>query len=272
MIGLIDVGGGMRGIFGAGVLDYCILNDIAFDYGIGVSAGAANIVSYIAKQYHRNYVFYTEYSQRKEYMSTLNLLKTGNYLNLDYIYSTLTNSDGENPLDYETVKASDMTFKIVATRAEDATSVFFDKSDLKQDNYDVIKASCCVPFINKPYVIDGVPYYDGGIMNPIPVQHALDAGCERILVILTKPKDFRMKESSGPHLMARLSSDHAEFHDAIQERGSKYNEQLERALELEKEGIVEIIAPDDIGHENLTRDPAKLDALYQEGLLSQRSF
>ena len=50
LIGVIDVGGGLRGIYGAGVFDFCLDNNINFDYGIGVSAGSANIASILAKQ------------------------------------------------------------------------------------------------------------------------------------------------------------------------------------------------------------------------------
>lgn len=39
--GIVDVGGGLRGIYAAGVLDYCMDKGIRFDLGIGVSAGSA---------------------------------------------------------------------------------------------------------------------------------------------------------------------------------------------------------------------------------------
>ena len=88
-IGVIDVGGGTRGIFGAGVLDFCMDNGIHFDHFVGVSAGSANGASYIAGQKGRNLVFYNEYAFRKEYMSWENFRKTGSYIDLDYIYGTL---------------------------------------------------------------------------------------------------------------------------------------------------------------------------------------
>ncbi len=84
-----------------GVLDACLDMGIMFDYAVGVSAGSANLFSYLARQRGRNYVFYTEYGFRKQYMSLGNFLRRGNYVDLDYVYSTLSNSDGENPLDYD---------------------------------------------------------------------------------------------------------------------------------------------------------------------------
>ena len=79
MIGLVDVGGGERGAYGAGILDYCLEKQITFDYFAGVSAGAANIVSFLARQKGRNYRFYTEYSFRGRYMGLPAFLHSGSY-------------------------------------------------------------------------------------------------------------------------------------------------------------------------------------------------
>ena len=93
MTGIIDVGGGMRDIYGAGVLDCFIDNNITFDVCIGVSAGSANLASFIAGQKGRTYRFYAEYASRKEYMSFGNMFRSGSFFNLDYIYSYLSDSD-----------------------------------------------------------------------------------------------------------------------------------------------------------------------------------
>ena len=95
-VGVIDVGGGLRSAYSTGVLDYCLDNGIHFDYGLGVSAGAANITSYLAGQRGRPLRFYTKYCPRPEYMSLGNFLRDGSYLGLDYIYGTLMNEDGED--------------------------------------------------------------------------------------------------------------------------------------------------------------------------------
>ena len=66
-LGIVDVGGGYRGVYASGVLDYCMDHGLCFDLGIGVSAGSANLISYAARQRGRNHQFYTEYGLRKEY-------------------------------------------------------------------------------------------------------------------------------------------------------------------------------------------------------------
>ena len=97
--GIIDVGGGLRGIYGAGVLDRCMEEGVRFDCCIGVSAGSANMSSYVAGQHGRNKPFYQDYSFRKEYMSVGNLVRKHSYLDLEYVYGALSNRGGENPLD-----------------------------------------------------------------------------------------------------------------------------------------------------------------------------
>lgn len=103
-LGIVDVGGGLRGIYAAGVFDYCLEEGIRFDLCIGVSVGSANVCSYMAGQKKRNYMFYTEYCFRREYMSIHNFIFRKSYIDMDYIYGTLSNSAGENPLDYQALK------------------------------------------------------------------------------------------------------------------------------------------------------------------------
>lgn len=172
--GIIDVGGGFRGIYAVGVLDYCMDQNIKFDLGIGVSAGSANLSSYVAGQRGRNYKFYTEYSFRKQYMSLKNFIFKKSYVDMDYVYGTLCNTDGEYPLDYSTLRDNTMQLFIVATNAKTGEAEYFDKNDIKQDNYNVMKASSAIPFFCKPYTVDEIPYYDGALSDPVPIKRHLN--------------------------------------------------------------------------------------------------
>ena len=107
---MIDVGGGFRAIYGAGVMDRMLEDGISVDHCYGVSAGSANMVSFIAKQHGRNHTFYTQYAFRKEYASFDSYVKNHNFANLDYVYSTLSNHDGENPVDYAAFEANPTGF------------------------------------------------------------------------------------------------------------------------------------------------------------------
>ena len=266
MIGIVDVGGGNRGIYGAGVLDYCLDHGINFDYFIGVSAGSANGVSYLSKQKLRNYQFYTDYSFRQEYMGIVNFLRNRSFVNLDYVYSTLSNSDGENPVDYDAFIENQSNFVVVATNADTGQPVYFYKKDIKKDNYDFMKASSCVPVACSPYKINGKPYYDGGISDPIPFKKAFDDGCEKVIIILTKPKQYRRVPDKDVRLSKFIQKKYPNSAMKLANRSHLYNTSLEEALKLEKEGKVLIIAPNDLGNlDTFSRNKEQLDLLYKKG-------
>ena len=202
-LGVIDVGGGFRDIYGAGVFDWCLDHDVNFDYCIGISAGSANLASYLARQRGRNYTFYMDYVFRKEYASLDNWLKTRNYVDLDYVYSTLSNSDGENPIDYETLAKNPAEFYVGACDARTGQAVYFSKSCLKKDHYDIFKGSCALPMFCKPYRVENIPCLDGGISDPVPVLKAFEDGCDKVVLILTRPIEQK-REQKKDVVPARL--------------------------------------------------------------------
>ena len=238
MIGIVDVGGGTRGIYGAGVFDRCLDDGIIFDYVIGVSAGSANAAAYTAGQRGRNYVFYTDYSFRKEYMSAGNLLKTGSYLSLDYIYGTLSNTDGDYPLDYDALAASPVNFDVVTTDANTGEPVYLNKKDLKKDDYWFFKASCCVPVVCRPYTVNGTPYYNGGISDPVPLRRAFAMGCDKVVVILTKPRDAEISNKRNALAGKILQNKYPASAKKVAACNDLYLQSVEAAKRLEKEGKV----------------------------------
>lgn len=265
-IGVVDVGGGLRGSFGAGVLDYCMEQGIRFDFGIGVSAGAANISSYMANQKGRNFVFYTEYFQREQYMGVKNLMHTGSYIGLDYIYSSLSDHEGDYPLDWKTIRNDPRDMMIVATDANTGLPHYFHKYDMRQDSYDPIKASCCVPVINRPYKVDGIPYYDGGLSDPVPYEKAFAAGCDKVVVILTRPEDYRRIPKNDKIIADLLHPHYPNASQAMRNRSVVYNQQVDACEYLQVQGKVCIVAPDSIGNmKTLTKDKDSIEALYYKG-------
>jgi len=266
MIGIIDVGGGTRGVYGAGVFDYCMDNGIGFDYVIGVSAGSANGAAFLAGQRARNLRYYDRYAFRREYMSWHNMLHKGEYLDLDYIYSTLSNSDGEDPLDYAALMQNPVNLEIVATNALDGMPTYFSKSDMRQDCYDCIKASCAVPIACKPYMVGGKLYFDGGLSDPIPYRRAFEQGCDRLVIVLTKPKTMFRTPGKDVVFARRLRKNYPRAAELLESRSGVYNDSLRAILSLEEQGIVKIIAPDDIGKmKTLTQDHEAIRILYAKG-------
>lgn len=264
--GIVDVGGGLRGVYAAGIFDYCLDMGIQFDFCIGVSAGSANVTSYMAGQKKRNYPFYTEYPFRKEYMSIRNFLFKRSYIDMDYLYGTLSNSTGENPLDYPSLKKSSAELVVVATNAQTGKAVYFDKGDLKQDEYDILKASSSIPFVCKPYEIDGVLYYDGALGDPVPVEKAFQCGCDKVVVILSKPKDVIRSPKKDNILADRIQKKYPLAAEQLKKRAEHYNQGVRLSKEYEAQGRVLIVAPDDTcGVDTLTKNREALQRFYEKG-------
>lgn len=265
-LGIVDVGGGFRGIYAAAVLDTCLELGIHFDLCIGVSAGSANLASYMAGQKGRNKIFYTEYGMRKEYAGMGNFLKKGSYLDLDYIYSTLSDSDGEYPLDYRAILSNSAEFLTVATEAETGRAKYFDKSYLRQDNYDIFKASSAIPFVCKPYEIGGIAYYDGALADPVPIQKAFDMGCDRVVLLLTLPLDTKRSQEQDIKLAKRIRRKYPIAADRLEQRALRYMDDINYARRCELTGKLLIVAPDDTcGVSTLCREPEALLRLYDKG-------
>lgn len=263
---VIDAGGGFRGIYAAAVLDRCLDDDVEFDLGIGVSAGSANIASFLSGQKGRNYRFYTEYGKRKEYASLKNFLSKGSYIDMDYVYGSLSNSDGEDPMDYYEFIGNPMDFIVVATNAETAEPVYINKLDIERDSYDAFKASSAIPGLCKPYEVNGIPCFDGALADPVPVQLALDNGCDKVILLLTKPKDLPRDSKSDAKIAKSIRRKYPKAADALCKRAERYNAGVALAKQLEAEGRALIVAPDDTcGVTTLTRDRNALDALYEKG-------
>lgn len=266
MKAIIDVGGGLRGIYGAGVLDYCIDHHLDFDECIGVSAGSANMASYIAKQKGRNYPFYLDYSFRKSYMSLENIFKKKSYLDLRYVYEALSNEGGENPLDYDAFVKSEKKFVAVGYDVDHGKAHYFTKEDIARNQYQVLEASCCLPVVCQPVEIEGVHYYDGGLADPVPVLKALEDGCDEVVLILTRPLEKRENSAQDKVTAKILSKFDVLAAQNLLKRAERYNQGVEIVKEMERQGKGLIVAPDTIGDmSTLTKDKEKLYLLYTKG-------
>lgn len=267
--GIVDVGGGLRGIYATGVFDWCLDHDIRFDLCVGVSAGSANVTSYVAGQRGRNYRFYTEYSFRKKYMGIGRFLLKRSFIDLDYVYGTLSNSGGEAPLDYQKIIESSSEVLVVATNAETGEAKYFDKGDMKQDCYDILKASSAIPFVCHPYSVESIPYYDGALCDPVPIEKAFSSGCEKVVLILTKPKNIVRTSEKDEKLAAGIKKRYPMAAEKLCKRAVRYNGGVELAKQYEKEGKLLILAPDDTcGMDTLTRNLEAMKQMYRKGMKS----
>ena len=262
---IIDSGGGLLDVFGAGVLDFCLDNDLQFDYCLGVSAGSANLSSFVAKQRGRNYRFYSVYSARKEYMSLYNLQKYGSFVNLDYAYGQLSNEGGEDPLDYQAFISNPSEYIAVSTDAYTGKSVYFDKSQMQKNAYFPIMTSSSVPGMNKPYPFAGGLYYDGLISDLIPLEKAIELGGEKIVIILSQREEDGLFDSDLK-LCKKITQKYPECASALLNRRERITKVLEKAKDLQEKLKVLILSPNSsYGVSTFTRSEEGIKKLYDSG-------
>ena len=242
-IGLIVEGGGMKCAYSAGVLDAFLDENINFDYALGVSAGSANIASFLAGQRGRNLRFYTTHIHEPDYFGMHSLIKTGNLFGLQYIYGTLSNSYGADALDWDTLVKNPTEYKVVATDAQTGLPKVFDKSEMHKDNYIQIMASCALPAACKPVYVDGKPYFDGGVSDSFPYEVALSDGCDKLVILMSKNKDFVKKPEAHKPLYTAMCHKYPKIVDCLNNRHINYTRQQHEIYKMEKEGKAFIFAP-----------------------------
>lgn len=271
-IGLVVEGGGMKCAYSAGILDCFLENNISFDYSIGVSAGSANISSFLANQKERNLRFYTQHVKDSEYISVQNFLLHGEIFGLDYIYGELSNSTGKDPLDFQAIVDNPCEFEMVATDSKTGKAVYFNKGDLRQDNYTPIMASSALPVFCNPVSFLGCEYFDGGISDAIPFQRALKQGCEKVVVLLSKPRSFIRKPEAHKSVYSKVLRNYPKIIKAIDRRYIMYRNQIAKLKRLEAEGKLFVFAPSkNIKLNTIAMDPVGEQSLYDLGLDDYKS-
>lgn len=269
MTGLIDVGGGMKCAYSAGLYDYFMDNGIEFDYYLGVSAGSMNLLSYIADERGRNIKMYRMAAEGNEYLSLSSLVHNGTYMNYEKVSEDFYSEDGYDPFNYHAFYSSEKPFVVSATDAEKGRTVYFDRSHM-QDRESIIRivsASCCIPVASKPINIDGKEYFDGGLAEPIPFRKAFDDGCDRIVVVLSAPADQKREKLPGVNLIGpAVLKDYPQINEVIEDRHAVYNYLIRCIKEYELQGRALLLSPEDIpGAFTLVKDLEVIDKLYDNG-------
>ena len=187
--GLVLEGGGMRGVFTCGVLDYLMDHNIRFPYAIGVSAGACNGLSYASRQRGRAKFSNIDLLEKYNYIGLKHLLRKRNILDFDLLFNEFP--EHILPYDYDTYFASPERFVMVTTNCVTGEANYFEEKRDKSRVIDIVRASSSLPFVCPITYVDDVPMLDGGIVDSIPLQRAIADGCTRNVVVLTRNRGYR---------------------------------------------------------------------------------
>lgn len=262
-IGLILEGGGMRGIYTAGVLDFFIEKNIEVDITIGVSAGSCHASSYLSKQYKRAYNATVDYINDKRYLSFSNLIKTGSIFGMDFMFNKIPNE--LNIYDYDTFSKSKSKFVVVATNCETGSPEYFELKDLKKEII-YMQASCSIPMFANIVEIDDFKLVDGGVSDSIPIEYALNQGYKKNIVVLTRDITYKKNKQKFLSIVNRKYKKYPNLIKAIENRHLNYNKSLNLVNQLEKYGDILVIRPKKpVNVSQIEKNAKKLTSLYEEG-------
>lgn len=262
--GLILEGGAVRGIFTAGVLDRLMENGIYFPYVIGASAGGSNALSYRARQIGRtarlmNAPKNETYYGFRQFMGSRKLIDLDKMC-YEYPYNQF-------PLDFDTYFKSDMTTEYVCTCCETGKAEYFTEESDEKRLLTICKATCSIPMLCEPVELDGNHYLDGSIADSIPIERALENGCDRVVIVLTKPeaKVAPTEYKKFKSVLGAMYKKYPAFVDACMDRTERYEKEAALMRKMQENGKAFVIRPTDISISKFERDSHKIKEFYRHG-------
>lgn len=268
--GLILEGGGMRGVYTAGVLDYFMEKDLYFKNCYAVSAGACHAASYFSKQRGRSMKVCLDYIHDKRYCSVNSLIKTGDIFGADFVYNQIPNE--LELFDYETYNKNEGNFYSVVTNCETGKAEYIKIEDIRDDII-AVRASSSLPLLSKIVEINGNKYLDGGISDSIPIKKSKEDGNNKNIIILTRDKDYRKEKNKLIPIVKMKYGKYPKLVESMTNRYKVYNDTLEFIEEEKEKNKVFIIQPKikvEIGR--LEKDKEKLKALYNQGYNDAKEY
>lgn len=262
-MGLVLEGGGMRGVFTCGVLDYMLDYNIEFPYAVGVSAGACNGLSYLSRQRGRAKYSNIDLLDKYHYIGLKHLWYQHSILDQRLLYEIFP--EEILPYDYDTYFNNPTRFEMVTTNCVTGRACYLEEKHDKVRLLAIAKASSSLPYVCPITYVDGRPMLDGGIVDSIPVERAIEQGYAFNVVVLTRNRGYRKTEKDirVPRFVYRR---YPRLRLALSRRCEAYNKQLEMVERMEDEGRILAIRPEQkVMVNRIERDTKKLTALYEEG-------
>jgi predicted patatin/cPLA2 family phospholipase len=260
---LVIEGGAMRGIFAAGVLDAFIQEEFnPFQFTIGASAGASNLLGYLAKQHKRSYRIITDLGISKDFYNPARFVKGGHLTDVKWLSET---SLQQYPLHLD-ILLNNVPLYAATTDINTGAANYFQVT--KDNLLDVMEATTALPVAYKETpCFSGSCFTDGAVADSIPAKEAYRRGARDITVILSHPLSYSMQKSNSHWLMKRLLSDNPVVADALKTRADRYNQALDFIRNPPKDAKVRVIAPpEDFPVKRLSRKPAVLESGYLMGV------
>lgn len=264
-LGMIFEGGACRSVFSAGVMEALMEENIWGDYLVGVSAGACYMMSYASRQKGRNKELALRYIPDRRYMGPKYLSDRRNrsFFNMEFIYDQIPNY--YLPYDYDALVAYPGEVIAVVTNLETGKPEYL-PVPRKDRRSTLLRATCALPLLFPPIEYCGKLYMDGGITDAIPVAHAVQAGCDKNIVVLTQDRRYIKAPEQALEIGKLRYRAWPNFIKALDERTMRYNGALDRVRRYEAEGKAFVIAPKDSSkYHRIEKDPKVLEQWYNDG-------
>jgi predicted patatin/cPLA2 family phospholipase len=261
--GLVLEGGGMRGVFTAGVLDALMKNEVYFPYVVAVSAGALHGLSYMSRQPRRARWSSIDMLKKYGYISLRSLVLNGSIFDPNILYERFP--EEIIPFDYKTYEQNPATFEMVTTNCKTGRAMYLSERYDHHRMTQIAKASSSLPFVSQITEVDGIPMLDGGIVDSIPIVRSMDTGHHENVVVLTRNRGYRSTEPDIK-IPKFVYKDYPRLRVALSHRTEEYNHQLDLIERMEDWGEIIVIRPErplEVGR--ITQDVVKLEHLYEEG-------
>ena len=268
---LVLEGGGTRGVFTAGVLDYLMEKEVKFPYVIGVSAGACNAIDYVSKQIGRTKDCTIIQDRKNRYIGTKDALKKGYLFDMDRLFDEYPNR--LFPFDFDTYFASDIQCEVVVTNCLTGEAMYLSEKQDKERLLTICRASSSIPLISPVVDVDGIPCVDGGVADSVPLIHSMKLGHQKNVVVLTRNKGYRKKAPGKSRLLYTAAlKKYPNLLNALLNRYRNYNRVMELVEKWEEEGHIFVIRPEVEPVSRTEQTVEKLTEFYDHGyqLMKQR--
>ena len=262
--GLVLEGGGMRGLFTAGILDVLMENNVTFDGVVGVSAGATFGCNFISHQIGRVLRYNMNFRKDPRYMGIRSLIKTGDLVGAEYAYHVLPTK--LDVFDFETFEKNPTEFHVVTTNVKTGEPIYHRLDRIDYTGMEWLRASASMPILSKPVVIGDYEMLDGGIADSIPLRYFESEGFTKNIVILTQPKGFTKKLTKLMPVFKATMRKYPAIIEGMSRRHIMYNRELAYITQQQMAGHCLVICPSDtlpIGRTSL--NAKKMQHVYDMG-------
>ncbi len=261
--GLVCEGGGMRGIYVAGVLDVLGEHHVDFDAVIGVSAGAIHASSFLAGQHGRSVRFYLAYCRDPRFMGLRSWLRTGDFVSYSFCYEEIPET--LVPFDFDAMESSKSAFYITSTDVETGQPYYHRTNTIRGPEMQCLRASASLPLVSKIVEFNGHKLLDGGTSDSIPMEYLREQGYRKTVVILTQVAGYR-KKPEKLRLFDLIYRRYPAYLHSIKTRHERYNATLEKIEALEKSGDIFVFRPSHkVKIKRLERDATRILDMYELG-------